>query len=139
MARILVIDDELILRQLFERVLRSEGHEVVVAANGREGLMMMNPDAPDLILLDLVMPVMDGMSFLRSMRRRAEWTDIPVIVVSGVLDRHQVLQVKELGVVDYMLKAGFEMGELRARLAKHLPKPRKPRGQGGSSLKSPAA
>ena len=122
MARILVIDDELILRQLFERVLRSEGHEVVVAANGREGLVMMNPQPPDLILLDLVMPVMDGMSFLRSMRRRAEWKDIPVIVVSGVIDRHQVLSVKELGVVDYMLKAGFEMGDLRARLAKHLPK-----------------
>ena len=138
MARILVIDDELILRQLFERVLRSEGHEVVVAANGREGLVMMNPQAPDLILLDLVMPVMDGMSFLRSMRRRAEWKEIPVIVVSGVIDRHQVLSVKELGVVDYMLKAGFEMGELRARLAKHLPRAKGRKSGSSVSAPSPA-
>jgi|SRR5687767_1992660 len=138
MARILVIDDELILRQLFERVLRSEGHEVVVAANGREGLVMMNPQPPDLILLDLVMPVMDGMSFLRSMRRRAEWKDIPVIVVSGVIDRHQVLQVKELGVVDYMLKAGFEMGDLRARLAKHLPKAKGRKSGSSVSTASPS-
>ena len=123
MALILIVDDELIVRQLFERVLVGEGHEVVVAANGREGLTMMAQRTPDLVLLDMLMPVMDGLSFLKSMRRRPDWEEVPVIVISGVMDRHQVLKVKELGVSDYMLKTAFGMADLRARIAKQLTKP----------------
>jgi CheY-like chemotaxis protein len=124
MALIMIVDDEVIVRQLFERVLQGQGHEVVVASNGREALTMMQMRLPDLVMLDLTMPVMDGTSFLRSMRRRPEWKNIPVIVISGVVDRHEVLRVKQLGISDYILKTNFEMNDLRQRLAKHLPKPR---------------
>ena len=121
MSRILVVDDEAIVRQLFAKVLESAGHDVAVAGNGRDALMQMEAQRADLVLLDLVMPVMDGMAFLRVLRRRPEWKDVPVIVVSGVVDRQQVLRVAELGVQDYLLKCDFAMDELRARLAKYLP------------------
>ena len=124
MALIMIVDDEVIVRQLFERVLQGQGHEVVVASNGREALTLMQMRLPDLVMLDLTMPVMDGTSFLRSMRRRPEWKDVPVIVISGVVDRHEVIRVKQLGISDYILKTNFEMNDLRQRLAKHLPKPR---------------
>jgi CheY-like chemotaxis protein len=120
MARILVVDDETIVRQLFAKVLQNAGHDVALAANGREALSHMETRRPDLVLLDLVMPVMDGMAFLRVLRRRPEWKDVPVIVVSGVVDRHQVVKVAELGVQDYLLKCDFAMDELRARLAKYV-------------------
>ena len=61
------------------------------------------------------------MAFLRVLRRRPEWKDVPVIVVSGVVDRQQVLKVAELGVQDYLLKCDFAMDDLRARLAKYAP------------------
>ena len=124
MALIMIVDDEVIVRQLFERVLQGQGHEVVVASNGREALTLMQLRLPDLVMLDLTMPVMDGTSFLRSMRRRPEWKHIPVIVISGVVDRHEVIRVKQLGISDYILKTNFEMNDLRQRLAKHLPRPR---------------
>jgi CheY-like chemotaxis protein len=121
MARILVVDDETIVRQLFAKVLQSAGHDVVLAGNGREGIFQMEARRPHLVLLDLVMPVMDGMAFLRVLRRRPEWKDVPVIVISGVVDRQQVLQVADLGVQDYLLKCDFAMDDLRSRLAKYVP------------------
>src|SRR5688572_27655496 len=92
MSRILVVDDEAIVRQLFAKVLESAGHDVAVAGNGRDAIMQMEAQRADLVLLDLVMAVMDGMAFLRVLRRRPEWKDVPVIVVSGVVDRQQVLK-----------------------------------------------
>jgi CheY-like chemotaxis protein len=121
MARILVVDDEAIVRQLFAKVLQSAGHDVIVAPNGRDGILRMEEAIPDLVLLDLVMPVMDGMAFLRVLRRRPEWKQVPVIIVSGVVDRQQVLKAGDLGVQDYLLKCDFAMDELRARLAKYVP------------------
>ena len=120
MARILIVDDETIVRQLFAKVLQNAGHDVALAANGREAISHMEACRPDLVLLDLVMPVMDGMAFLRVLRRRPEWKDVPVIVVSGVVDRQQVVKVAELGVQDYLLKCDFAMEELKARLAKYV-------------------
>jgi CheY-like chemotaxis protein len=121
MALILVVDDESIVRQLFAKVLQGDGHEVLTAANGREALYLMSPRRPDVVLLDLMMPVMDGLSFLRVLRRRDDWRHVPVMMISGVLDRQLVLRAKQLGVTDFLLKSGFAMGAFRTRLARHLP------------------
>jgi CheY-like chemotaxis protein len=121
MAVILIVDDEMILRQLFERVLRADGHEVSVAGHGREAIAVMLRQRPDVVLLDLNMPVMDGVSFLRVVRRRPEWKEIPVIVLSALADTGHVMQAREFGVTDYLLKSGFMLKELRLRLKKYLP------------------
>jgi CheY-like chemotaxis protein len=121
MALILVIDDEPIVRQLFAKVLQGDGHQVMSAANGREALSLMSERVPDVVLVDLLMPVMDGLSFLRVLRRRDDWKHLPVLMISGVLDRQLVIRAKQLGVSDYLLKTGFAMGDFRARLAKYLP------------------
>jgi CheY-like chemotaxis protein len=120
MATILIIDDEPILRQLFQKVLEHEGHSVMTAGNGREGLEAMRQQVPDLILLDLMMPLMDGMSFLRLLRRHLDWAQVPVVVMSAMADKNNICNAGSLGVRDYLLKAGFSLSKLRGRIGKYL-------------------
>ena len=121
MRTILIVDDEPIIRQLFQTVLGQEGHTTLTATNGKDALRQMNGVKPDLILLDLMMPEMDGMTFLRLIRRNPDWKDIPVMVLSAIADRERIADAGALGVRDYLLKTGFSLAQLRARLAKYLP------------------
>lgn len=123
MATILIVDDEPILRQLFQRVLEHDGHQVLTAGNGREALEVMRRQVPDLIMLDLLMPAMDGETFLRLIRRHVDWAQVPVVIMSAVANEADVRHVGSLGVRDYLLKAGFSLPVLRARLAKYLEPP----------------
>jgi len=120
MATILIVDDEPIIRELFQRVLEHEGHTIITAGNGREALEAVRRQVPDLILLDLNMPLMDGISFLRLLRRHLDWSKVPVVVMSAMADKHNISNAGSLGVRDYMLKAGFTLGSLRNRIAKYL-------------------
>lgn len=120
MATILIVDDEPILRQLFQRVLEHEGHTVMTAGNGREALSVMRERVPDLIMLDMMMPTMDGTTFLRLMRRHPEWARVPVVIMSAVATETHIRNVGALGVKDYLLKAGFSLPVLRERIRKYL-------------------
>jgi len=120
MSTILIVDDEPIIRQLFQTVLGQEGHTSLTASNGRDALRQMNGVKPDLILLDLMMPEMDGMTFLRLIRRNPDWKEIPVMILSAMADRERITDAGALGVRDYLLKTGFSLAQLRARLAKYL-------------------
>ena len=82
--RVLVVDDEPDLRQLYSLNLQEAGHEVLTAANGAEGLGLLKREHPDVILVDLMMPVMDGYEFLQHLRNMPEHQRTPAIVVSAV-------------------------------------------------------
>jgi CheY-like chemotaxis protein len=120
MATILIVDDEPILRQLFQKVLEHEGHTVMTAANGRDALAVLRERVPDLIMLDLLMPTMDGTTFLRLMRRHADWADIPVVIMSAIANETHIRNVGALGVKDYLLKAGFSLTGLKERIRKYV-------------------
>lgn len=126
MATILIVDDEPILRQLFQKVMEHEGHTIHTAANGREALEVMRQQVPDLIMLDMQMPAMDGYTFLRLIRRHLDWAHVPVVIMSALASECDVRSVGALGVRDYMLKAGFSLPVLRKRLAKYLDSPSPP-------------
>jgi DNA-binding response OmpR family regulator len=84
LARVLVIEDELVLGQIMTDLLTDEGHELRLARNGREGLHSLRTWKPDVILLDLMMPVMDGWAFRAAQRRLSpDLAGVPVIVLSG--------------------------------------------------------
>lgn len=123
MATILIVDDEPILRQLFQKVMEHDGHTVLTAANGREALGILRQQVPDLIMLDMQMPAMDGTTFLRLLRRHQDWANVPVVIMSALASETDVRSVGALGVRDYMLKAGFSLPVLRKRLAKYLAPP----------------
>ncbi|MEO5568426.1 MAG: response regulator, partial [Gemmatimonadaceae bacterium] len=80
---VLVVEDDVATRQSLRRGLEREGWRVVEAVNGREGLARLAVEAPSLVLLDLMMPVMDGVEFVTEMRRNEAWRDIPVIVITA--------------------------------------------------------
>lgn len=126
MSTVLVIDDQPELRMLFQRVLENQGYTVVTAENGREALIAVDEYEPQLILLDMAMPQMDGLTFLRQLRSQSKWADVPAIIMSGLMTAEQKSAACELGVCDQLVKAEFSMKELRARVAKHLPPPRAP-------------
>ncbi|QSQ21919.1 response regulator [Pyxidicoccus parkwayensis] len=83
MKRLLIVDDELAIVEALQDILSVEGYDVVTAFNGAEGLQRMAAARPDLVLLDLMMPVMDGREMLRRMREDATLHDVPVVVMSA--------------------------------------------------------
>ena len=82
-TRVLVVDDERATRRTLRRALEAEGCEVVEAEHGEAALRRLAAAVPDLVLLDLMMPVMDGFAFLDAVRARDEWRGIPVVVVTA--------------------------------------------------------
>ena len=82
-ARVLIIEDDPETREMLRRAIQKQGWEVVEAENGRVGLEVLAAQAPGVILLDLMMPEMDGFAFMEELRRRPEWRTIPVIVVTA--------------------------------------------------------
>ncbi|HEX8436427.1 response regulator transcription factor [Archangium sp.] len=83
MSKLLIVDDEVAILEALTDILSVEGYEVATAANGAEGLKRAGEDRPDLILLDLMMPVMDGQEMLRRLKESSELRGIPVVVMSA--------------------------------------------------------
>lgn len=111
-SRILVVDDEAPLVKLLRSSLRLEGYDVLAALNGADALDVMEREVPDLIILDLMMPVMDGVEFLRRMR---EWSQTPVLILSGRQSEQEKVECLDLGADDYLAKP-FGVNELLARI-----------------------
>jgi two-component system response regulator MprA len=117
MSLILVVDDHAATREPLAKLLRYEGYETAVASNGAEALEALRERRPDLVLLDLLMPKMDGMTFLDQAAREPHGTGLPVIVVTGGLNVSQVRKATELpGVVEVMSKARFTVDGLLTRI-----------------------
>jgi two-component system response regulator MprA len=121
MSLILVVDDHAATREPLAKLLRYDGYETAVASNGAEALEALRERKPDLVLLDLLMPKMDGMAFLDQAAREPHGSDLPVIVVTGGLNVSQIRRAGELpGVVDVMSKARFTVDGLLDRIRAHL-------------------
>jgi two-component system OmpR family response regulator len=119
MSLILVVDDMTLAREAVARLLRYEGFQTVSAGNGKEAYATLYAQKPDLILLDLMMPEMDGITFLRMIRRHPQWEDIPILVLTGLHDDNKlVARARELGVYDLVPKASFGFDDLLGRIRK---------------------
>ncbi len=103
-GRILVVDDEPRNRQLLEIMLKPEGHSVLMAANGEEALAMLEQHAPDLVLLDVMMPGMDGYQVVARMKAAVSTRNIPVIIITGLDDREARLLGLTAGAEDFLGK-----------------------------------
>ena len=119
MNTILIIEDHPEVREPLARILKYEGFHAICASNGAEALGTLAIVAPDLVLLDLVMPRMDGLHFLESMRQDERFNHLPVILMTG-LDGSAVARAKELGVVAVIPKAKFTMDGLLSQIRSHL-------------------
>lgn len=118
-ARILVVEDETDIRELLEIVLTSKGYAVTTAENGRAGLDILEGAGPDLVLLDLAMPGLDGLGFLQAKRDMAGVRDIPVIVLSARDRNNDGARAVEMGASAFMTKP-FDTGMMLAGVARLL-------------------
>ena len=123
MGRILVVDDDPGLRQLYKTVLSRQGYDIRVAASGADALMSLEMAIPDVILLDLAMPDMDGITLLRLIRRTPEWAKVPVIVLTAFTDGARLAPLSDLCVSHQLTKAEFSVRELREKIADCLGTP----------------
>lgn len=109
---ILIVDDERPIRRFLRASLVSHGYTVIEAANGQEAISQVTARQPDLVILDLSLPDMEGMAILKQMR---EWSGIPVIILSVRDDEEQKIKALDAGADDYLTKP-FSVGELTARI-----------------------
>ncbi len=112
MPTILIVEDEDTVREVVSEGLESEGYEVLLADNGLDGLRQAREEDPDLILLDLMLPEMDGLSVCRTLRRNS---DVPIIMLTARGAEMDKIVGLETGADDYVVKP-FSLGELLARI-----------------------
>ena len=122
MSTVLVIEDDPDMREIERATLGCAGHDVMVAANGREGLEALAQRRPCVILLDLMMPVMDGLTFLAERRKRALATDVPVVCVTAA-GLEMTAHAMDLGAQECLHKPA-DFDELCERVGYYCGQPR---------------
>ncbi len=116
MPRILLVEDDRFLRRAAEAALRRHGFTVLTAADGEEGLRLARAEKPDLVLLDLIMPGLQGFEVLKLLKAEAATSAIPVIVLSNLGQDSDVQRAMEAGAADYLIKANLALDMLIERV-----------------------
>ena len=102
--RVMVVDDDPYIVEIVTRILESHGHKVTPVNDGKTALFLLPQVDPEIILLDLGMPGMDGFTILKELKAKAHWARIPVFMLTGHMDRESVEHALRLGAVDYITK-----------------------------------
>jgi len=114
-AKILVVDDSRLISHVAKTILTQQGHEVILAQDGLAGLQAAKSEYPDLILLDLIMPVMDGYQMCQNLKEEDSTKEIPVIMLTSKAEPADKVKGLKLGALDYVTKP-FDEGELLTRV-----------------------
>lgn len=118
-SRLLLIEDEPANLAALSAILRDRGYQTSIATSGEQGLQLLTRFRPDLILLDIMMPGIDGFETCRRIKADTQWRDIPIIFLTGRTDTADIVRGFEMGAVDYVAKP-FHAHELLARVHTHL-------------------
>lgn len=116
MAKIVFIEDEPALQKSLGDFLRSQGHEVFSALNGEEGLAMVRAYHPDLVLLDIILPRMDGLKVLRAIRNDPAVRNTAVVTLTNSDSNDAVQESVTLGVKAYLIKTSYTLDEVSEKL-----------------------
>lgn len=115
MPVVLLCDDELMNRKVASKILGKEGFEIIEAANGKEALEILDKTRVDLILMDLMMPVMDGYEATKNIKTNEEYSAIPLIILSALSDKEAITKGLELGADEYITKP-YDIIDFRLRV-----------------------
>jgi two-component system cell cycle response regulator len=124
-TKILSVDDSRTIRLIVGKAFRPYDVQIVEAANGEEGLAAAVREKPDMIILDVTMPVMDGVTMLTKLKENPELKAIPVIMLTAESGRDNVLQIAKIGVRDYLVKP-FKEDQLIEKTARIVSLQKKP-------------
>lgn len=119
MAKVLIIDDSRLIAHVAKTILSKRGHEIIVAEDGLTGLETAKSEQPDIILLDLIMPIMDGYQVCQGLKEERSTKEIPVIMLTSKAEPTDKVKGLEMGALDYVTKP-FDEGELVARVNTQL-------------------
>lgn len=120
MKKILVVEDDRFLRELIVQKLIKEEYNVSQAFDGEEGIKKIKAEKPDLVLLDLILPGIDGFEVLAAIKDDSALSAIPVIILSNLGQKEDVERGLRLGAVDYLIKAHFTPGEIVEKIKNNL-------------------
>ncbi len=119
-TRILLIEDDKLLRRACEVSLRKRGFVVLTAIDGEEGLRQARAEAPNLILLDMLMPKLSGIETLEALKKDEQTRNIPVVILSNSSIDSDIQKAKALGAIGYLVKASLSLQELGDRVISYL-------------------
>lgn len=117
---ILIIEDEGLLARMYSKKLEIDGYDCLSATNGQDGINVAREKNPDIILCDVMMPVMDGITVLKDLKANDKTKDIPVIMLSNLSDEKYVNQALELGAVSYLIKSKLVPADVVAKIKETL-------------------
>ena len=120
MKKILVIEDESALQKMIEDVLSKDCYKIIPALNGKIGLELAEKEKPDLILLDLIMPQINGFEVLEGLKKNVTTKNIPVIVLTNLESMQDINRAIELGAKSYLVKANYELSEIAEKVKQAL-------------------
>ena len=113
---VFVVDDTRDTREALAMLLRREGYHTICAANGWEAIKALDQAVPAVVLLDIEMPVMDGLSALQAIRQDPQWHHLPVLILSGNTDEQSVREARRLGASDYFVKGTTPLKDVVQRV-----------------------
>lgn len=113
MRKILIVEDDPYVRKFYERLFRNEDYEVLMAESGEQGISMAAEQLPSLILLDIMMPQMNGMQVLEILKSRNETKGITVVMLTNIDDISVIQEAQRKGADGFLVKAYYEPEELR--------------------------
>ena len=120
MKNILFIEDESALQRTIGDILKSKDYRVIKALDGESGLRSAKEERPDLILLDLILPKMDGFKVLKGLKASEETKNIPVIILTNLEETEDIQKALELGATTYLVKSSYTLEEVVKKIGKAL-------------------
>lgn len=120
--KIVLIEDDSFLAGMYATKLNLEGFEVIQASDGLEGVEKVREIKPDMVLLDIILPKMDGFEVLEALKKDPDLKDIPVMMLTNLGKKEEVDKGFEMGAVDYLIKAHFVPSEVIKKIKKYLDK-----------------
>jgi two-component system, sensor histidine kinase and response regulator len=122
MAKILVVEDEATLQKAMVDILNMNGFTALGASDGEEGLKMTKSERPDIILLDIIMPKMNGFEVLKALKADDATKGIPVIMLTNLESSNDIEQALSLGAMTYLVKSNYELDDILKRVKDALAK-----------------
>lgn len=118
--KILLVDDDLTLNQMYQERLEMEGYNVLSAKDGQQAIELAKIEKPDIVLLDIMMPGIDGFQVLDELKRDPDTMMIPVVVVTALIQETVKIKGKQMGASDYVIKSETTPAQLVAKIKEYL-------------------
>jgi DNA-binding response OmpR family regulator len=119
-AKVLLIEDDLVLTEMYNLKFKEMGIDLLMAADGLSGLSLAKQELPIVILLDIIMPKMDGFAVLTELKKDVKTKNIPVILLSNLGQKNDIAKGKQLGAADYIVKATMTPSQIVEKVEFYL-------------------